>query len=466
MRKPIKGRRFDYRSGHQGFSYGGMVTKVDPGANPPDRPRFLVNTRIQGGSIISRPNFSGHGAIVPVRQTWNVENLDATTELGWTATAGHAWAMHWAAALNPAGPTRMWFGGDTGYYGFIDTDYDFMLQAIGVYPSQASGWGPDLAKFNNEFYVADYGALRKVYLIAPLPGIAPSSILSTPSDEVIATFPGFRISSMVSHAGKLFFVLSDPLNLTNGFVYSWDGFQTVQELALASPASLGSTLTPFFDTLVLTIAGVASIQVRAANGTWSNPALGGFVASPRINSTAVYRSKLYIMSGTNKIFSWDGTTLALARTIVVGGRTVDMAHCCVTTQGRFYYYWTDTVPNPMQIVQGYLDLDNQAANQWNDVGCAPGNSTSYIANPGTAGGPQEINNCLAAQEYRGRIWLVIGTSTVVAQDAGGLLYTHSRQFMPWDAWHKVEGSVITPGSGIPGPGAFAPSFPLRHLRRL
>lgn len=464
-KQPTRGRFFEYRSGYKGFAYGGMVSKVDPGANPPDRPRFLVNTRIQGGSIISRPNFSGHGAIIPARQVWNADNT-AATEMGWALNGYSNWGLHWAKDFNPAGPVRVWFGGDSGYFGYIDTDYEFMQQSVGVYSQQSTDWGPDFAKYNNEFYIGDYGALRKIYLIQPPPGVHPASILSAPADEIIATFPGFRVSSMLTHAGKLFFVLSDPLNATNGFVYSWDGQQIVQELALTTPAAFGSTLTTFFDTLVVTINGVASIQVRAANGTWTNPGLGGFVASRYINSTAVYRSKMYIMSGTDKIFSWDGTTLALARTIVVGGRTVDGAHCCVVMQGRLHYYWTDRVPNPMQIVQGYLDLDNQAANQWNDVGCAPAGTASFIANPGAAGGVQERNIALCCTEYRGRIWLGIGTNNVIDPPSASLLYTHSRQYVSWDAWFKVDGSNIEAGLGIPGPGQWAPSQPLRSFRRL
>lgn len=467
-KQPTRGRYFEYRSGYKGFAYGGMVSKVDPGANPPDRPRFLINTRIQGGSIISRPDFSGHGAIVPARQVWDARNLDPTQELGWAAGASpySRWAPHFACDLAPGGPIRIWFGGDSGYFGFIDTDYEFMLQSIGVYTQQDVNWGPDFAKFNNEFYVGDYGALRKIYLIAPLPGTAPASILTAPADEIIASFPGYRVSSMLSHAGKLFFVISDPGGINNAFVYSWDGQQITQELALGLVANTGTTLTTFFDTLVMTMNGVASLRVRAADGTWSSPALGGFVVSPRINSTSVYRAQLYIASGTDKIFSWDGATLALARTVVVGGRSVNNMHCLATMQGRLHYFWTDRTPNPMQVVQGYLDLDNQAANQWNDVGCAPAGTASFIANPGAAGGAQERNIALAVTEYRGRLWLGIGTNNVADPESATLLYTHQRQYVSWDGWFKVDGSNIVPGLGIPGPGQFAPSFGIRSFRRL
>src|SRR5690242_5050659 len=51
-------KRFEFRSGLGGAKWGGMYTEGDPAANPPFRPRMLLNARIVGGEVRERPGLS------------------------------------------------------------------------------------------------------------------------------------------------------------------------------------------------------------------------------------------------------------------------------------------------------------------------------------------------------------------------------------------------------------------------
>lgn len=481
---PVNGKYFEYRNGLGGFAWEGMATKVDPGGTPPNRPRVLRNIRIQGGQIISRPKFHGPGAIIPAKP-----NVGFNFSLGqpvipalWDRPYGPvygmtSWSPHWTGEHNSVAGLRLWFGGAPplsynpntqvytvnpgGFVGYVDTDSDPWVNTVAIYNTQ-DAWGPCIEKYNNEVYIGDYGSLRKSYLVLPPPGFEPAAVLSVPSDEVIVSFPGFRVSQMLEHEGKLYFVLSDPTGATNGFIYSWDGFVATEELALTNPADSGAAIAVYKDTLVVSLSGYSQIQVRSATGVWTQFTTGGFDCSPFGNSMVQYGDLLYIMGGDDKIWTWNGSVILLGHTIAVPdkhgpGNDADPAYAfsCAVLNGRLYYAWSDlwiynNEPLPadkrVQIVLGYVDMDNDALYRYVDDGCS-NNSLSTDTADGHGGeisrkGGNALGAATAMAQYRGRLWIAAGAYPT----GNSILYTHRVQYSPWDGWHEADGDN--------GPGYF------------
>lgn len=112
MAKKPGGKYFEYRAGQGGFVWGGMATKIDPGGSAPDRPRFLENVRVQGGSIISRPDFIGPGAFIPALTLYDPDieddpDVNPKNRLRLSIEDYAQWDPQFAAEFNPVGGTRL-----------------------------------------------------------------------------------------------------------------------------------------------------------------------------------------------------------------------------------------------------------------------------------------------------------------------------------------------------------------------
>jgi hypothetical protein len=482
-RKPLQkgGQYFEFRNGLGGFSWEGMATKVDPGGNPPNRPRFLGNTRIQGGVIVGNPPYRSSGTIVP--ETLNLNplvgngaNRPPFDDVG----SGSKWEMQWIGEHNSVGGTRLWWGGEPpltfidpnwvvinggAFIGFIDTDDDPPFQEVAFYPAGDS-WTPSIEKFDREIYMGDFGKLRKLKLIRPPAGLDPADILSAPADETIATFPGFRCSVLQEYNGRLYFLLTDPFVGSNAEIWSWDGFQVVQEFVTATTASSGSAAFVYKNQLVFTLAGYGSIVFFDPAGGWQTATLGGFDSSPFLNSMAQYRDKLYIMDGIDKIHSWDGTSLALEHTIAptfteMGRGSIvpiaALAFCCAVLADRFYFAWTDVAVSPNVITLGCLDGKTDPASQWINNYQRTFSITDLGGMPAIGGN----GTCTALGQYRGRLWGAFGDFPV----GNSQVMTHSVQFAPYDGWFRCDGANgpgTSFGSGAPFPG----KVPINFLRSL
>jgi hypothetical protein len=465
-------QRFEYRSGRKGFTWEGIATKPDPGGNPPNFPRDLQNMRLQGGSLITRPPFAGPGTAIPAIRNFNVDTTSSGVyhpDLGFAGLS--LWTPHWLGELNSVGGTRLWWGSTPpltyvdppgewqftatgGEYGFIDTDMDPVYNDVGIYQSN-DNWAPVIERFNREVYIGDYGSIRKIYQLQAPPGLTdgPVDILSEPADEVMLSFPGFRPTSMLEFEGKLYFCLSDPFTLGNAEIWSWDGFQAVQEYVLSDPAAAGSAMAEYKSTLIVTVPFWGSF-LELKSGTWSvkTPG-GGFDASPLANSMAVYRDKLYIMDGLDAIWSWDGTTATKEYTITAGfaemGRgSVDAlpinAFCCVNFNDTLYFGWTDAAVSPNLVSLGRLDLDNDPAYQWKGAWVNGGYIDTVQDEPGFDGA------ITAMAVYRGRIWLAAGQYPV----RNSQMYSHYVQHAPYAGWWLMDWSIDTSGYPFDGLGPF------------
>lgn len=475
--KPTRGRRFERRNGIDGFSWEGIATKVDPGGNPPNRPRDAQNVRLQAGVYRSRPDFNGPATIVPSLPHYDIHVGTNAIRPYLKFTGFDHWEPHWSAEHNSVAGLRLWYGAtppltyvpvppgwtvtQTGAgFGFFDTDLDPFYNEVGFYQSSDS-WAPAVEKYNNEVYIGDFGALRKVLLLRPSPGLMPSELLTAPADEIIASFPGFRVSAMLEHEGKLWFVLSDPSVSVNGYVYSWDGQVLTSELALTNSADQGAAMAVYKDTLCVSLAGYGELRVRSAAGVWTTKTAVGFDASPFQNSMAQYGSLLYIMDGVDSIWTFDGTNITLGHTIAATGAelgragadaTPEFAFCCALLAGRLYYGWTDGETG--HVLVGYVDADNETAYRYTDVGVFNiEDSLGYRITDGDGVVIATFGAMTALAQYRGRLWAAIGEYP----EGNSKIFTHSQQYVPYNGWFEAgvdNGPEFMPtvGSGLGGAG--------------
>jgi hypothetical protein len=425
-KQPRQGRPFERRNGQEGFAWEGVATKVDPAANPPNRPRDLLNVRLQGGDIISRPPFSGEGCYIPLLPIYYTGISDPTENPPFGVFGVSRWTPHWLGEHNSAAGTRLWLinetlvPNDTIRIEYLDTDADRGFQLIAALPSPNFGVAHPIEKFNNEFYYGDSGGLRKLYLIPSVEGSnSPPVDVSLLSDEVVVAYPTFETGALQEYEGKLFFSLVNGPSF--GEVYNWNGLGVTFEFTMTASGASGCVMALYKDTLVVAMrdyvgAGQGALLVRDAAGGWTTATLLGFNPSRYPNSMVEYGDLLYILDSANNIFTWDGSVIALAHTLPIGGTDLNV---CAKLSGRLYFAWSDVSNGIIEL--GYVDQDNPLLNKFVDQGTEVGVFS-----------PNEPVTAMA--QYRGRLWLAfnIFPSQVVAW--------HSTQFMPYAGWQFTQGN--------------------------
>lgn len=443
MKQPKQGRPFERRNGQEGFAWEGIATKVDPAGTPPNRPRDLVNTRIQAGVIISRPGFQGDGGYVPLVPVHDVEDPDPLENPPYAVVDAIRWTPHWLGDHASAAGVKLMVVAEAivpnGFatIGFVDTDADNAFQTVASVRMQATGYALPIEKFNNEFYFGDFSGLRKLYLVASREGAAnPPVNTDQLADEVVVSYPGFRTGALQEHEGKLFFAIT-----ANGFgeIYTWDGLAVQQEFVMTADGAAGSVMVVYKDTLVVAMRdyvapGQGALLVRDAAGAWTTFTLVGFNPSRFPSSVAEYGDLLYIMDSVDTIFTWDGATIALAHTLPAGASNLD---ACTKLAGRLYYGWLDTVGVKAEL--GCVDQDNSVAFRYND----------FATRSGVRAGATPIS---AMATYRGRVWVSMFPSS-------NIFLWHSIQFVPFDGWQEI---ATTPAFTALG---FSPGF-VTNMRTL
>lgn len=437
-KQPRQGRTFERRNGQEGFAWEGIATKVDPAGAPPNRPRDLVNVRLQGGVIISRPSFQGDGALIPLLPKYYTGAIDPAENPPFAVQSVGRWIPHWLGEHNSAAGTRLWMVSETAtafseaQLSFLDTDADLAFQQVAAVPLQGSGFSLPIEKFNNEFYFGDYGGLRKLYLIPSTEGSsAPPVDATLLSDEVVAAYPGFRTGALQELDGKLFFGI---VGAPNGEIFAWDGLGIAPETSLTTSGAAGMVMAVFQDTLVVavrdeTAPGQGALLVRDATGAWTVHTIVGFNPSRYPNSMAEYGGLLYILDSVDGIYTWDGTNIVLAHTLPAAG--VDL-NCCAKLSGRLYFAWADVTNGVTEL--GYVDQDNAPGSKFVDYGTE-------------AGVWAPDNNVTAMAQYRGRLWLSFNDSVF-----GCVVAWHSMQFMPYAGWQTTV-----------DPGIFSSSSPVGDI---
>lgn len=434
---PIKpgGKFFRFRNGTDGLYWKGMSTRTDLGAQPVDRPRLVVNGRYVGGHIVARPPISPTPvASVPGRQGIGVSGVWHPSFL----TEHHSYAG-----------LRMWFGAkpaDTpgAQVAFFDTDWDLEYKDVATY-YHGFYFAPVIERFANFIYVGDHEALRRIYRVdVPAAATTTEYDYDAPADEIVVAFPGFTATALHYHDGRLYFALADLSGTSNGFIYSWDGYQSVLEYSMTTAGATGVAMKSFRNTLVVTVRGLGSILVRSATGSWSTVTVGGFDSSGFMNSMAELKDKLYIVNGGDKVYQYNGTALSLAHTIT-GGTTPTRANCCVTFNGRLYYLWAESLGSDDYYPWiGVYEPDAvHASYQWKDdyknFGYADGN-VALVDGHDTLGDHPTINKAVpcAMAVYRQRIFVAIehevgGTGVVTTE-----ISTHTTENNPYSDWHIIH----------------------------
>ena len=293
----------------------------------------------------------------------------------------------WLGSLPVVPRTRLWashsgcigVGIGTGcQINHIDPSETPSYQVFSSYIAETNR-NNSLATYGTKLYTMDKSVLRELLQITPNAGQLISAILPSPVNIPIKEFTGFTGNCMLEFDGKLFIGLSnDAAPNTTSKIVSWDGTQFIDELTgIRAPQAFGlwrNTIVAGFD------ATGGNIQWRAsgtAPGTWTNVALGGFVCSSAGNAMQEEGKYLWIASGVDKLFRWDGTSLTLQRTIA--GCATDGNGCTVVTlhNGILYYGWNtpsaayasrigrhdvDSAGGGLEWVDTYQDITGQQAN--------------------------------------------------------------------------------------------------------
>jgi hypothetical protein len=298
---------------------------------------------------------------------------------------------------------------------------------------QGTGFTLPVEKYNNEFFFGDYGGLRKLYLVPSREGaLQPPVNTAQLADEVIVSYPDYRTAFLQEHEGRLYFaVVAGP---SFGEIFAWDGLAVVSEFVMISSGGSGCIATTYKDTLVVAVrdysgVGAGALLVRDATGAWSTVALVGFNPARFPCAIAEYGDLLYILDGVNQIFTWDGTVLALAHTLPVGGASLN---ACAKLAGRLYFSWADTVGVLSEL--GFVDQDNILANRFTDHGTRSGVRSDALVATGMAA-------------YRGRLWIAYIFSSSVR------LMWHSQQYVPFDEWQQLSdaGSFAAATASVSAP---------------
>lgn len=427
------GRPIERRNGQEGFSWEGIATKVDPAGNPPNRPRDLVNVRVQGGDIISRPSFQAEGGFIPLMPEYDLTTPDAGERPAFNVAAVARQVPHWLADHASAAGVRLWFMfGEPStafaftYLCYLDTDADRPVQVVAAFRNGTFTGPLPIEKFNNEIYVGDHGGLRKVYLVPSREGEdTPPIELDKITDDVIVSVEPGGVVALQEHDGLLFFVVYTAA-ASPGEIYSWDGLTVRLEFTMASFFS-SAIAAVYKDTLVVAVAdyggvGLGALLVRDAAGAWTTHTIPGFLPTRVPNGVAEYGNLLYIMGGNlpyNEVFTWDGTTIVLAYTLPATGSEM---HVCARLAGRLYCAYSYVSGPTSRTELLVIDQDNDLANRFNPIGTRNG-----VFSEGTGIAP-----VWAMAAYRGRLWLF------QPDDADGTerLMWHSQQFVPYDGWQN------------------------------
>jgi hypothetical protein len=248
--------------------------------------------------------------------------------------------------------------------------------------------------------------------------------------------------------------LADPSDTTTGFIYSWNGFEVQQEQVLAVSGHQGAAMATYLNSLVVTVRSAGLIYVRDVTGSWSTYTVASFDSSGYFNSMATLKDKLYIMSGSDKVYEFNGSALSLSHTIT-GGTSPEEANCCVAWNGRLYYTWSefiasDGVEDERWPWLGYFDPDTaDPAYDWKDdyVDFGHQTGTRSVTDGHDTGGNHPYLDwgvVTALAVYRQRLMAAVGTVNITTKYSN--IVTHDVTNNPYSNWYIAHPNafVITP----------------------
>ncbi len=345
------------RTGTEDFpEWRGMRLVGDPGAVPPNMLRYAENVRFRGGNIDCRDGLAkivgGQGNGLDADDACVISLADFQTEphklyLVFDGCPGISSAIGFS--LNALDPEQNDLISRGTYYSTATTRV-----VVGV--------------FDGRLYVGVDDTLKAFTLIVPEYGEELIDVAGAEQAEKIAVFTGFKITCLREFDGKLFIGLDAGAGASK--IATWDGL-TVRDGTNGTTADLAAINVPtcfglWRDQLTVGFAvATNAIKLRVVGdgpGTYTTVAPGaGTVASITHLS---YRDNLYITDGGNKLWKYDGTTLAAERTILLA---TDM-RALAEFDGNMYYGYTTSTSHAIlgqlavaSFTDAYLDLTAQDA---------------------------------------------------------------------------------------------------------
>lgn len=291
----------------------GMLLEGDAGMLPLDRPRHIENFRWVGGNLRHR------GLLVPV----DSPVLDSATT--------HVKDLY---DFQTNKPRRVYLvysccpdiAGSTGKtIAWLDFDQYPTLQRGKYYPSVAAALS--IGIFDGKMMLGLDSALKSLTTIVTPYGTESLSITGGAQERPLDTYTGFIIRAICEFDGRAFLGLDAGAGASR--IGTWDGITSRYGLTASAPADLSgidapTTFCRWRDLLVVGF-GLATNHIRTrvpgdtSPGTWTTvPPAAGNIASRKMES---YKDILYIADGGENVWSYDGTTLQKARTIV--GATIN-----------------------------------------------------------------------------------------------------------------------------------------------
>lgn len=358
---------FQYRPGvpplnDQGWR--GMNTESDPGSLAPNELQFGVDVRLLGHGITSRGGY--------------------TLKADLNAIVGSQ-AVRWlkeAPVDNPR--VRLWFvtrgcfGAAIGTGSRVQHYDEYENPKLQVYANTFAESDRDvpLGVYGDKLYAGEGPRVEEMIQVTAPSGF-PVGALS-PLRIPVGYFDGYTVRCLQEFDSKLFIGLENNTTPASSKIVAWDGLSlTDDKTGIRPPLAFGiwrNKLVAGFD------ATAGNIQVRDAGsvpGTWAAVALAGFQCGTYGNTMAEFRQYLFIASGIDKLFRFDGTTLSLVRTIA-GCATDGKGLTAVTLhRGLLYYGWNtpsaayasrigrhdpDSTGGGLDWVDTYKDVTTEQAN--------------------------------------------------------------------------------------------------------
>jgi hypothetical protein len=197
---------------------------------------------------------------------------------------------------------------------WFDPDFSPTVQRMLYYPWATSS--AILGIYGGDLYLGVDSFLKKLHLIAPISGEDPLASSGQTQDTVVASLVGYVIRAIAEFDAKLFIAAENIATPGNSAIYTWDG--TTLRLD-TSGIDAPTFMFPFRDKLIVGFAAATNLlKQRTLAGTYSNIAHSGTIATVDM---ATHKDLLYVADAAANIWRYDGTTLAIWRTIT--GATIN-----------------------------------------------------------------------------------------------------------------------------------------------
>lgn len=296
----------DFRNG-RGVRWGGMYTEGDPLARPPGTFDLLINARWRDGEAVDR---------------WGLARFQQQIMGGLFAEV-----VNHLDDFQVTTPKKLWMTIDGGYdcagvytttgehVSSYDEEQSPVYQQYAYYDTATEV--PVMASFDGHLYVGVGSTLKRLTITDRPYGadIDSRTFLGSTMDTTVHTFSGFAIRALHEFDGKLFIGLDAGAGSSK--ISSFDGVSIVDELTSLQIPKCFATYRVLNGGDAIFVGFAAGNQIRyrpsgSAPGTWTSVTPGaGTVTSVEM---VAYKDVLYIASGGTDVWSYNGTTLASART--------------------------------------------------------------------------------------------------------------------------------------------------------